>query len=248
MTQGVCFIDPLPLCTPRLKRTAFRKCAQMSSTTSPPSRATRAPIVVSDVLDTLVADPFFNGMHKHFNFESFDSFVRAKTPDIWVQFELGQIDEAHLARNFFRDGRQVDLNSFKSYLRGSYKLLPGVEHMLNMLRDRNVEVHLCTNYPIWADLIEDTLALSSRFGVQWTFISAKEQCRKPDRAAYERVAEKAGVLPAECVLLDDRENNCHGAIEAGYLNAIKFEDAHQAIRDLQSIYKPFDVSFDTAIG
>lgn len=208
-----------------------------------PKRA-RPPIIVSDVLDTLVVDPFFNGMAAHFGFENFSDFVSAKTPDVWVNFELGHINEEQLAEQFFKDHRPVNLPEFKNFLKQSYHLVPGIDMLLNTLREANLEVHLCSNYPMWDDLIEESIQLNARYGARWTFVSGKEGVRKPDASAYQRVAAKAGVQLSSCILLDDRKTNCEGALDAGYLAAIHFRDAKQAASDLAEVLESQGVILD----
>lgn len=214
-----------------------------SQMTCPGGRAPRgAPVLVADVLDTLVVDPFFAGMSSYFGFDAFDDFLEAKTPGLWVEFEKGHIGEDELARNFFKDQRYVDIPRFKRYLKSSYSLIPGISPILMALRDAQIEVHLCTNYPVWADLIEESLHLKDRFGVHWTFVSGREGVRKPDKMAFLRTAEIAGVDPSACVLLDDRQQNCKGALEAGFLQAIQFRDAEQATQDVRLAYARYDIA------
>ncbi|PXF47041.1 Flavin mononucleotide hydrolase 1, chloroplatic [Gracilariopsis chorda] len=227
-----------------LKPIGGKPITQNSLNSSTCAKQARPPIIVSDVLDTLVVDPFFNGMAAHFGFENFSDFVSAKTPDVWVNFELGHISEAQLAEQFFKDRRPVNLPSFKNFLRQSYRMVPGTDLLLNTLRKAHIEVHLCSNYPIWDDLIEETVQLHARYGARWTFVSGKEGVRKPDATAYQRVAAKAGVDLSSCVLLDDREKNCEGALEAGYLAAIHFRDAKQAVDDLAEVLADRGVTLD----
>lgn len=217
---------PFSICVPH--RTRMTCCSSATPR--------RTPVLVADVLDTLVVDPFFNGMSSYFGFSTFDDFIQAKTPDLWVRFEEGQIEETELAQEFFKDRRHVDIPQFKRYLKTSYSLIPGISTVLTALREAQVEVHLCTNYPVWADLIEEALHLTDRFGVQWTFVSGKEGVRKPDKTAFLRTAQNAKVDPSECVLLDDRAQNCKGAIEAGFLGAIQFKDANQAGEDIRQTF------------
>ncbi|MBP9852754.1 MAG: glucose-phosphatase [Patescibacteria group bacterium] len=54
---------------------------------------------------------------------------------------------------------------------------------------------------------------------------------KPDRQAYEIVAERLGVSVNECVFTDDREGFCEAARLCG-MQAILFEDFTQFKRDL----------------
>ncbi|GJD08630.1 hypothetical protein Gasu2_29220 [Galdieria sulphuraria] len=45
-------------------------------------------IVFFDVMDTLVKDPFHQGMHRIFGFDSFEEFVEATNHRTWCEFEL----------------------------------------------------------------------------------------------------------------------------------------------------------------
>jgi putative hydrolase of the HAD superfamily len=49
---------------------------------------------------------------------------------------------------------------------------------------------------------------------------------KPDKNAYLYVAEKLGVTPSECVMIDDREDFCAGAEAAG-MSSIMYQDFEQ---------------------
>ena len=209
------------------------KCASSARSNMPKD----VPVLVTDLLDTVVADPFSRGMAGHFGFPTFDSFLQAKTPGVWLQFERGEIGESDLAASFFRDGRRVDVEKFKHFLREKYELLPGVEDMLRRIGAAGVSMHICSNYPIWANMIEEKLQLEQRFGLQWTFLSAREGIRKPSLEAYLRTARNAGVRVDQCVLLDDRLANCEAAIQAGYRGAIRFQNAQQALEDLSDTFR-----------
>lgn len=65
--------------------------------------------------------------------------------------------------------------------------------------------------------------------------------RKPERRIYEITHERivalpglADVDPAECVLVDDIEANCHGAVEFGF-KAVHFRGADEAIGELDRL-------------
>lgn len=211
--------------------------AQPSDKQRTPSRDGSARLVViADVLDTLVIDPFHNGMASHFKFDSFEQFLKAKTPNAWVNFELGLIDEIEFARTFFKDGRTLDVDQFKHFLRNTYQLIPGVSAMLNTLQQANVDVHVCSNYPVWATLIEESVGLESHFGVKWTFVSAHHGVRKPDKLAFTSVANLAKVPVSSCVLLDDKESNCQAAIDAGFFAAVHFRNAPDTSQQLEHIF------------
>lgn len=55
---------------------------------------------------------------------------------------------------------------------------------------------------------------------------------KPHPRLFEYVAEKLGVLPGECIMVDDIEENCAGADAAG-MKPVHFVTTEQAIADIQ---------------
>jgi len=57
---------------------------------------------------------------------------------------------------------------------------------------------------------------------------------KPQPEAYELVASQLGVLPSECVFIDDQERHCTGAKEVG-MQAILYTDVAQTKADLNQI-------------
>ena len=59
--------------------------------------------------------------------------------------------------------------------------------------------------------------------------------RKPDPAIYELTLERLGdgVRPADCVFVDDLDVNCEAAQALG-MTAVRFVDAEQAIREIES--------------
>jgi putative hydrolase of the HAD superfamily len=59
--------------------------------------------------------------------------------------------------------------------------------------------------------------------------------RKPDPAIYELTLERLGdgIVPADCLFVDDLEHNCAAATELG-MTAIHFRDNEQAIREIEA--------------
>ena len=46
-------------------------------------------------------------------------------------------------------------------------------------------------------------------------VSAEEKLMKPDPAIYELLCRRYGLVPAECLFVDDNADNCRGAEVAG---------------------------------
>ncbi|XP_057757008.1 flavin mononucleotide hydrolase 1, chloroplatic [Arachis stenosperma] len=178
----------------------------------PNYRKGKLPILLFDIMDTLVRDPFYEDVPAFFRM-SFKELLDSKNPTTWIEFEKGLIDEMELARKFFKDGRDVDLEGLKTCMTSGYSYIEGIEHLLLSLKQNNYEMHAFTNYPIWYQLIEDKLELSKY--LSWTFCSCTYGKRKPDTEFFMEALEHLKVDPANCIFVDDRKKNVEAAIEVG---------------------------------
>lgn len=57
---------------------------------------------------------------------------------------------------------------------------------------------------------------------------------KPEVRAYEQLAERLGVAPADCIFVDDQQRHCSGAQEAG-MRAIVYRDFEQFKAELEPL-------------
>ncbi len=178
-----------------------------------------SPVVLWDVMGTLVHDPFYEEMPDFFGV-SFRELLTMLRPGPWVEFELGRRSESEFLDDFFADGREFDQRAFVRTVRDAYRWLPGMEELLAELSAAGRPMHAFSNYPIWYQMIEERLRLS-RFA-RWSFVSCLVGHRKPDPEVYAYVLRELGIPAAECVFIDDRESNCEPAREAG-ITAIRFE-------------------------
>lgn len=62
-------------------------------------------------------------------------------------------------------------------------------------------------------------------------ISAEEGLVKPDRRIYERMVERLGIPPEECVFLDDFIENVEAASKFG-MKAVHYQNNQQALEEL----------------
>ena len=186
------------------------------------------PVLLLDVMDTLVHDPFHVEVLDFFGMD-LKSLLAAKSRQAWQDFELGAIDEAELAERYFHGERRLDLAGLRACMSRSYRFLPGVEALLAELHEAGVEMHALSNYPVWWTLIEAELELS-RF-IEWSFVSCETGVRKPDPRAYLGAAEALGRAPGECLFVDDRDENCRAA-EAVGMPALRFVSADALRREL----------------
>lgn len=183
-------------------------------------------MVLFDVMDTLVADPFFTHVAPHLGYASLKELFAVKDPEAWVLFELGQVDEAYLHENFFKDRRSWDLQAMKDLLKREYCYVDGVEELLIRLKaNAGVSLHALSNYAPWYTMIEERTKLS-RY-LEWSFVSAETGLRKPDPMAYTSAAQKLGVEEADygsVLFVDDSRTNVEAALQLGF-DAVLFEGA-----------------------
>ncbi len=183
-------------------------------------------VLLLDVMDTLVREPWFEDAPAFFGM-SLEELHAAKHPTAWIAFEEGRLDEEAFLDGFFRDGREFDRAGFLAHLRAGYRWLPGMEALLAELRGAGVPMHALSNYPTWYRAIEEDLGLG-RF-LAWSFVSCETGLRKPDLRAYTHAVEELGVPAADCLFVDDREENVAAAREAG-MDAVRFTGA-DALRE-----------------
>lgn len=194
-------------------------------------------LVMFDVMDTLVVDPFFKGMHATvFGCASLEELFRDKDPSAFLDFESGSISESECAERYFLDRRPVDGERVRAHLRESYAWIEGMRELCDDLRRLGVPMALCSNYPRpYAELVEEVLALS-RYA-EWAAVSGITGHRKPAAAAYEAALAAVGRAAADVVFVDDAQANVDGARAVG-MEAIRFLGAGKLRADLRARFFP----------
>jgi HAD superfamily hydrolase (TIGR01509 family) len=178
-------------------------------------------VILFDVMDTLVVDPFHEAIPAYFGL-TLAEFLEQKHPTAWVQFERGELDPKEYAERMFADGRAVDWGSFEAHVRAAYVWVEGMRELLEHLARAGAEMHALSNYPVLYRSVDAALGISRL--VQLSFVSCITGHRKPDSRAYLHAADRVGRAPADCLFVDDRASNCRAARAVG-MRALEFEDA-----------------------
>lgn len=175
--------------------------------------------ILWDIMDTVVRDPFFTHMPGYFG-QTFEELVRRLQPGAWVEFELGRLSEEEFFARFFKDRSPIDGPGLKRCMAGGYRWIEGIPELLAELHGRSVAMHALSNYPEWYQLVEERLALSRYLSL--SFISCRTGLRKPAPEAFLFACESLGLPPEQCLLIDDRLQNCDAARKVG-LSALHFD-------------------------
>ena len=182
--------------------------------------APKGTILLFDVMDTLVYDPY-REMPDFFGMPARELYAKANAQS-WYRFERGEIDQQTFLDGFLSAEHSFDHAAFLDLFRRGYRWLDGMEDILAELQTSAVPMHCLSNYPRWFEVIEERLRLT-RY-LPWTFVSCTTGLRKPAAAAYLHAASVLGVPTAQCLFIDNKESNCEGARQVG-MSAIHFQGA-----------------------
>ena len=104
--------------------------------------------------------------------------------------------------------------------------LPGAREFCEYVKDNDYGIYILSNASdIFYSYFPKFLPLEFFNGV---FVSFEYHMLKPDVEIYEMFLEKYGLNAGECLFIDDREDNCSGAKEAGF-NTFCFKGDYQDI-------------------
>ena len=140
---------------------------------------------------------------------------RAELEDINKQSDYGYISRwqfiTEVARLVGQTPAQINALLEQAHVRNSELIA-----MIHTLRQRYpaIKVGLLSN--VGSDTIERLFTpdeLRELFDA--VVLSYAEHVAKPSREAFELAADRLGVLPGQCVMIDDRLDNCSGAEAAG---------------------------------
>ena len=124
-------------------------------------------------------------------------------------------------RLFFADRRRLVMEY--DYARG----------WIEELKNRGYKIYLLSNYS--QDHFQYVSRHFSFFGLEdGKIISYTLKLLKPDHHIYEALYEKYGLVPGECVFLDDSEENVAGAVATG-MKGIVFKDYAQGRAELEKL-------------
>lgn len=175
-------------------------------------------VLLLDVMDTLVRDPF-RDIPAFFD-TTWDALRKVKHPDSWPRFERAEMTGREFLDTFFADQRPFDHGAFEQMIRDGYHWIDGIVPLLERITAHGrAELHTLSNYPEWYGWIEEKLRVS-RF-VAWSFVSCTVGIRKPDPALYETVISSLGLGPLDapgaprCLFVDDRAKNLEPAAALG---------------------------------
>ena len=155
------------------------------------------------------------------------------TTDGWLKFREdylrtdSEADVIAVELNRQSDAGLISFRDFRDQLAQLAKVAPAVVHEVMSSRTRNdrlfdyIASDLKANYKIGllsnaaGNYINDLFTPEQASLFDATLFSYELGIVKPNRAMYDTIATRLGVLPEECIFIDDRDGFVQGAIDAG---------------------------------
>lgn len=206
--------------------------------------------------DTVIFD--FGGVITSSPFEAFNRMeaerglphnlvrrINSANPDAnaWALFERAEIDAQRFDSLFAQEaqalGHELPGRDVLALLSGDIR--PDMVAALDWLKANGYRIGCITNnvpaghgaqMSSSADKAEAIAAIMARF--DHVVESSKVGIRKPDPAIYRLACDALGVVPGQCVYLDDLGINCKPAAALG-MAAIKVSASAQALADLEIV-------------
>ena len=187
-------------------------------------------------------------MYKAIIFDCFDVLVTNGLP-IFVKRYMGGSYESHTAiislEESLNSGR-IDYDTF--LLKVSEMGNVSLEETRSILDNNQPDIELF-DYIEKKLMLHYKLGMLSNAGDDWLdemmgperkslfeviVLSYQVGYTKPQREIYEITAQRLNVQPQECIMIDDKNRYCEGAIEAG-MKAIEYKTVNQMINELEYI-------------
>lgn len=170
--------------------------------------------IVFDIGNVL-ADFCWEKHFRHFC-DSEEQFLRlAKATvmdDTWNQFDKGALSEEELLQIFIDNDPEMEdlIRRVFENISDTIEPFDYAKFWIRELKEKGYRVLILSNFSekAYRDCGEKLNFVEEADGA---VISYREKLIKPDREIYELLIERYGLIPEECVFIDDKQENIDGA-------------------------------------
>lgn len=149
----------------------------------------------------------------------------------WARMDRGSITEEEAAQNIFkRTPERLHDAVRKLVFMWERPILPveGMYELIAQLKDQGYGIYLLSNASVRQH--EYWLQVPASEFFDGKLISADVQLVKPEAEIYQLLCSRFGLIPSECVMIDDTPQNIEGAYHSGMLGLI-FNGDTAVLRD-----------------
>ena len=154
---------------------------------------------------------------------------------LWTETDRGVIPVEE-----FEDAFVANAPKYETQIRKAYRemgriiqLMPHTMPWVKELKERGYRLYVLSNYGEYL-FLQSKDRLDFMPYMDGAVISYQIQMIKPDQEIYEYLLNKYGLLPEECVFIDDRPENVEAAKAIG-MSGIQFVDYEQANGELEKM-------------
>jgi len=183
-------------------------------------------IVDSEPMHTAVTIEVMQSYQVHFTTAEMDRFIGMSMRDF---FSILKKEHALAAPVEAMIQRQID-GIYRHIKEDPQQPVPGILEILAYLKSRGIPAAIASSSPkILIEAIVARLQIADAFSL---LLSGEDFPRsKPDPAIYLTAAEKLGVNPADCLVIEDSQNGTIAAKDAG-MRCIGFQNPNSGQQDL----------------
>ena len=182
-----------------------------------------AHLLLFDLMDTVLVDPFFPAIRSFLDDEGIRTWVSLRTPGVFEAFEKGEISEREYFRRFFTTEELPShippIHRLKKRMFQSVRFRPGLQDLLSRLaEDPGIKLGIASNYSAWYhSVLEKRPELERYFDL--FFFSCEMGVRKPDPAYFDAIEASLPEFlpnPQSVWFFDDRPANLGPARKRGW--------------------------------
>lgn len=167
-----------------------------------------------------------------------DERCRAFMRDVFSEELLTILDREAQPLEVILEDLVGQYKEYEAELRMFFDCFPGIipsemEGMRDLLTRLKAEGYRLYGLTNWCSKVHLTMEQYGIFRLLDGYvISSEEHLVKPEPEIYQRLFDKYGLMPEECLFADDRLSNIEGGRRVG-MDGIVFQDAQQYERDLR---------------
>lgn len=182
-----------------------------------------AHLLLFDLMDTVLVDPFFPAIRSFLDEEGIRTWVSLRSPGVFEAFEKGEISEREYFRRFFvtddLPAHIPPIHRLKKRMFRSVRFRPGMEDLLARLAQHpEIKLGIASNYSAWYHtVLEKRPELETFFDL--FFFSCEMGARKPDPAYFDVIENSLQEVlpdPRSIWFFDDRPANLLPARKRGW--------------------------------
>ncbi len=173
-------------------------------------------ILIFDLMDTLIADPFYENFFNCLTSEQKKLWLKYKNHEQYILFEEGKILENEYFKHYYKENniKLISGQKMKKLMFQKIEYLPEVRELLIQIRKlEKTYMVLASNYSIWYNEVFKKLKdLEGYF--DFLFFSCEVGYRKPDEKFFQVIQNsvidfvKEKDQSDDVIFFDDKKENC----------------------------------------